>query len=138
MIAGVNASKFATNAISAVTAVVYGFSVETVSPFDNQPMNLYPKFAVAVNVTSSPSLTSVAEASAVPIVPSTVVTDTGYLTTGTSTKFAVNSAFAVTVTVYGFSVESNDLLVIVHNADDVPGTNEIVPSVISTAAPTIR
>ena len=62
--------------MSAVTAVVYGFSVETVSPFDNQPVNLYPKFAVAVNITSVPSSASAADTSAVPIVPSTVVADT--------------------------------------------------------------
>ena len=53
-------------------------------------------------------------------------------------KFAINSLSAVIVTLYGFSSETNDLSVIVHNADDVPGVNVITPSLIVTAAPTIR
>ena len=70
-----NTSKFATNSVFAVIVAVYGFSVETISPFTVQFTNLYPSFGIAVKVTVSPSLTFVTEASAVPIVSSDDDTD---------------------------------------------------------------
>ena len=90
----------ATNSISSVTFVVYGFKVETSFPFTVQLTKTYSSLGVAVRVTCPFCPNCVLLAVAVPPSPAITVTLWGM-------KLAIYSTSFVTVTVYVADVDTS-------------------------------